>query len=656
MANATPLSLDSLREVVNTPLLADSVYANAYELLAKNTAQANVALTYAQKGHEASVKTKDMGLIMRSYLTLGDVYTRQNNTQTALYYFDKVIKESKTHELKKYLGKALMFKGYIYSIQLQNTKAIESLLQSLDIAKSIHDTATIVNALSYIGYEYQKGQDFEKTLATIQEGLSLAKKAKNLVLIRSMYSSLALYYQSLGKTTLQKQYADSVWMIAKQQNDSLWMAHALLSLAGIEMNEKRFDSAQILLRKVLIINRAKGEPRFIAFILTSLAICSQALHDESQAELYGLEALHTVEGTAYWKELSEIYAFLAQLYTSQKRFDLALKYQTKQMEIKDSIFSYERKDIESEVLANLELQNAKKENNDLKGKEKENRRDLRIQAITIFVISALVVALSVILFLLYKSYLKNRIVHEQLTQKSNEIFQSNSKLAELNEIKDQLFSIISHDLRSPVQSLSSLLELLEKNALSYTQFQAIIPKLKKQTKETTDLLDNLLLWAKNQQKGIDMKPKMLNLKEIIEKNFALFTDLANQKNIQLTHNIPIDATAWADESMVLTVFRNLIHNALKFTNTGGQVNVSMKKEAAYVVLSVEDNGVGISPEALEKIFKGNFTTYGTKSEKGTGIGLGLAKAFIEQNGGKIMVESQEKKGTIFHVYILQSAE
>ncbi|WP_372641460.1 PAS domain S-box protein [Ancylomarina sp.] len=229
--------------------------------------------------------------------------------------------------------------------------------------------------------------------------------------------------------------------------------------------------------------------------------------------------------------------------------------------------------------------------------------------------------------------------------------ESKDQLEELNATKDKLFSIIGHDLRSPIGGLKQLIELtLSTSDLSDTQsISEILEDIRKSASTTYDLLENLLAWAKNQRNKVVFKPTQVNLHEIIDACILLMAEAARNKNITIRNEASPQQWVYADENMLMTILRNLLTNAIKFTHPNKNIYLSVIDNGIEVSFSVKDEGVGIKPENLEKLFKPNdfLTTYGTSGEKGTGLGLLLCKEFVEKHSGEIWVESELGKGSDF---------
>lgn len=232
-----------------------------------------------------------------------------------------------------------------------------------------------------------------------------------------------------------------------------------------------------------------------------------------------------------------------------------------------------------------------------------------------------------------------------------ELVESQKKLEELNDTKNKLFSIIGHDLRGPIGTLKSFIEVIidQKIYEDTESLKQSLQVLLSSTSTTYDLLDNLLLWAKSQQNEVVFKPDDVNIHEIVEANISLVSGMAKNKEITIHNQIPIEQIIYADSNMIMTVIRNLMTNAIKFTGNGKNIYLSVKEDNNLFTVSVKDEGVGITSANLEKLFdsKETFTTAGTSGEKGTGLGLLICKDFIEKHNGTIMALSEPGKGTEF---------
>jgi PAS domain S-box-containing protein len=225
------------------------------------------------------------------------------------------------------------------------------------------------------------------------------------------------------------------------------------------------------------------------------------------------------------------------------------------------------------------------------------------------------------------------------------------ELQELNATKDKLFSIIAHDLKSPFSSIIGLSEIIKSEArhLDIETIEQYAQAIYSTSQQTFKLLENLLDWARIQQSQMIFRPIPIVLKEVVKEVIELLFENANSKKIQIKNLVPDQKIAIADQDMLKTIFRNLISNALKFTFTNGIVEIQAISGQGLIEIAVKDSGIGINKVDLDKLFKvgSNYSRRGTENENGTGLGLMLCKEFIEKHGGRIWVESEEGKGSIF---------
>jgi two-component system, sensor histidine kinase and response regulator len=244
-------------------------------------------------------------------------------------------------------------------------------------------------------------------------------------------------------------------------------------------------------------------------------------------------------------------------------------------------------------------------------------------------------------------------VHKNYTIERLRAEESEKKLAQLNIDKDRYISILAHDLKSPFNNLLGISEVLRDDIhkLDIKVIEGLVKDINRSAQITYDLLEDILLWARTQQNKIPFNPQKLDLEVVCRNVLEVLNSLASAKNISTTFSAEKGLTVFADIDMLKTILRNLVSNAIKFSKTGGAINISAIQTSSDVTISVSDNGVGIKPEDLTKLFDISqvLSTKGTAGESGTGLGLFLCKDFVEKHGGKIFVESEIEKGTEFKI-------
>lgn len=236
-----------------------------------------------------------------------------------------------------------------------------------------------------------------------------------------------------------------------------------------------------------------------------------------------------------------------------------------------------------------------------------------------------------------------------------ELAESRKTILEMNRSRDKVYSIIAHDIRSPLSGILMTLDTIDQGYLdpSSEDFKEIIHQLKIRTKDTSTLLTSLLNWTRTQGDNMMLHPKETNINQVINSCILLLEAVAKNKNVSILMELSEYIDCWCDDVSINTVFRNIISNAIKFTPNNGTITITGKISNSNVEISITDTGVGMADDAIRKIFEENqhFTSSGTDNEQGTGLGLMLVKDFVKKNNGSLRVESKLKEGTIFTVIL-----
>jgi signal transduction histidine kinase len=268
-----------------------------------------------------------------------------------------------------------------------------------------------------------------------------------------------------------------------------------------------------------------------------------------------------------------------------------------------------------------------------------------------------------IITLIYSSYfiyIIIRFVHKNYALERLKAEKSEIRLNQLNADKDRFISILGHDLKSPFNNLLGLTEVLAEDIrkLNIDEIENHVNNINKIARNTFKLLEDILMWAGAQQGKIPYKPMKLCFADICNDILETLNQTADTKNITINYSAANNINVIADSDMLKTVLRNLVSNAIKFTNNGGEININAEQTEKVVTISVSDNGIGIKPDSLAKLFDISevLTTKGTAGETGTGLGLLLCKEFVEKHRGKIWVESEVGKGSGFKFTLPISVE
>ncbi|MFD2035259.1 histidine kinase N-terminal 7TM domain-containing protein [Belliella marina] len=249
------------------------------------------------------------------------------------------------------------------------------------------------------------------------------------------------------------------------------------------------------------------------------------------------------------------------------------------------------------------------------------------------------------LMLQFDDVTEEKKIREKLIDQTHE-------LLKLNNLKDKLFSIVSHDLKGPILGANELIKLTANGSISQEEFQNILPEVSKSMDSVSLLLENLLAWTSTQLKGEFVDKKRFNLSLLINQQYLLFENLAKEKNIKFEVKVEKDLYAFGDKHMIDLVIRNLISNALKFSGSGDHVAIYAVQKDNELEVKIMDTGSGISEENLKKLEDGvSFTTVGKSNETGTGLGLLLVKDYIKKHGGSLNIQSDPNQGSKFEILL-----
>ncbi|MEP2669238.1 MAG: tetratricopeptide repeat-containing sensor histidine kinase [Cyclobacteriaceae bacterium] len=427
-------------------------------------------------------------------------------------------------------------------------------------------------------------------------------------------------------------------------NDSL-LAQVYIKTATAYNSLERYDEAVSAFNQALSIYQtlqysAAEEQAYLNLGETYL---DQGEFEKALSATY--KALQISKSFNY--KLDELYAIelLAKIHAGLNQYDSAYFYNLQSVSLKDSLFNLEKENIRSEMEAKYETE--KKEQTIVRLQQETLIKDLQVQQEQQWRNNLVMLAgsLGIIAILFYSRFRNKKKATEELNQK-------NEELKKLNGFKDRLFTVISHDLKSPLSAFNNLTRSLADNVKNITpgEIEEYLRNLNQSSIDLSRLLNNLLEWALSQTGAITYKPEQINCKEVMEEVSTQLSSTIAERNIQLEHFVPSELAAYADRDMVIIVLRNLLSNAIKFSNKGTVITLFAGKKDGIITLGVKDQGVGINHEDQQKLFDASADVHsvGTSTEKGTGIGLILCKDLVERNGGNIYVESKLGEGSNFY--------
>jgi signal transduction histidine kinase len=589
--------------------------------------------------------------LINIYLSMGDVYIGQSNQGEAIAYYNKGIKLC--NELNNNIGSgfALISIGGIYHDVGNYTDAINNYLKALTAFEKDNYTPGISMAYSDIADLYAVMNDFGKAIDYIHksEAIDTRKNSKeqnllNITNAGDVYRLTKDYPRSLA-------YFRKGLLIADSMGYMVWQNQFLINIAHVYYGMEQYDSA--LTMYIYVLKQTAKAPYTLTIVDANIGIGKALTHKGQVKEgiAYFLKALGVAQQNHMKQAISETAKYLEDCYEQLHDDKDALKYNKLYFDYKDSVYN-DKSSLEIQQLQ-FDYELGKKENEiALLNKDKAiELSSLRTEQVVVWALVTGLGLLGFISVLLYRNNQNEKKSKAAIVRQKEEIQVQSARLEELNNFKDKTFSVLSHDLRGPVTAITAAMSLLDEQLISPEDFAAMRPDVTKQLVTLNILLDNLLNWAKGYMQGIAARPERTDLNQITDLNIYLAKDIADAKKITISNNLPSEAFAFCDPAQIDIVMRNIINNSVKFTNTGGTIDINASVENNRILLSITDSGVGMTPDQLHKLFTPavDNNTYGTDGERGTGLGLLLCYEFVKANNGTITVTSEPGKGSRFVV-------
>ncbi len=609
------------------------------------------ALEYYREALRIYEKINDKTSECQVLRAIGDIYCRQSKTDSAIKYNNKSAEISKETNNYMSLGLSYIDIAGIYSDQNNYIEAINYFLEGLKAFEAAKSNEDISNTLVNIGTLYSAMGNYKKATEYINKGLAIHVTDREIIFTNCVNSG-SVYSQMKDYTTALTLFKRALTLAADSIGDIAWTNICLENIADVYYSTGRYDTAYTLYREVLKHNNEIKDTIVLATAKTavgSILIKSGKL-EEGIKELR--EALQIAQNKSQKQTVLDASRELAGAYENLHDYKQALYYHKIYYNYSDTL--YNEKTNKRVLQLQFDYDLGKKEGQIAllsKDKEIQEGKNAR-QKIAVLALASGVLLLCIISVLLYRYSMAEKRNKERIMVQKEEIQEQALRLEELNRFKDKTFSVLSHDLRGPLGSVTATIKMLDQDLLTTDEFTEMKPEVNRQLRSLNILLDNLLQWAKNYIHGhTSANPGKVNLQKATMFSIELLGDTATLKEINIVNNISADIDIFFDPDQFQIICRNIIMNALKFTPHGGNIKLNAVAAGDMVNFSIADNGVGMTQEQAEKLFTTSTEnpTYGTDGEKGTGLGLLLCYEFIKANNSFISVKSEPGKGTMFNL-------
>jgi signal transduction histidine kinase len=574
-------------------------------------------------------------------LKLSYDFLTKSSEQSLRYAYNALILATQI-DYEKGMAKAERFIGDDYVSQGNYTEALGHLIKALDLCELADDDAETGSVYIDLGEFNLKLRQYKKAIAYYEKAADIFKK-KNIIKNYTMaISNMASAHQKMGNNEKAIQLAHEALATAQMNNDTLLLGDNFRTLAGVFYNKEQYDSAKTNLDKAYFYYNLGNDDEAKLNILQSIGNIYLKKEDPIDAQNCFQKVLNKAEKAGYSYLVTSTYQKLSQVDSMTGNYVRALSYFKRYVQLNDSTESVEKTIEISKINDHRDLEIKQRNIEELTNERDKQAINIRFKNSIVLFFSVLLPLIGFLAMVLLYNYNQKKEINTQLSEQKEE-------LQTLNTVKDRLFSIISHDLRSPLANLEAILKLMESGDLSHEEVMMLSSQLTHNVQETSYMLDNLLQWSKSQMRGILPKKELVNIPELCREVVSFFNAQADKKAIDIRISKTDSLMTLVDKEMIKLVLRNLVANAIKFTPSGGTIGIEVKNDKGQIIVSVTDSGIGMADSILEKLFTlEGISTQGTQNEKGTGLGLLLCKDFIELNNGKIWAESTVGKGSIFY--------
>lgn len=512
--------------------------------------------------------------------------------------------------------------------------------QIIRVAEQLGDKKSMLNGQLYLGLAYLLQDKFEEGIKVFDTYLLLAVELEDSLSIARAYLNRSINHDGMENFEQALSDVNNCLAISREINHHYFEAMALNRKGYILSDLNRYQEAvNDHFAALEVMSDDNDWERCFAY--AGLAQAYLGLKDLDQSIVYGQRGIDLAMSMGVKWDIQNVADILYQAYELKGDYRKALSYYKLYKIYNDSIYS----ESNEKKIHQLQLEQAAQVQAALANENELNKQLVERQSKELILMSSLIGLLLVIsggLYYVIKS--KSRLTRKLQAQQQ--------KLEELNEMKDRIFSIVAHDMRSPMHTVWAMLYLI-KNKPDHVQMDELLDGVQHRISTVIKSLDSILEWSLRQfQSELTSPPQPIDTEEIIQEQIQLCSYDAEQKKVSITHDPTSSHKVLVEGEHLRIIVRNIIANAIKFTNEQGEITISYQDLGTQLSIDIADNGIGITKEKLTRLFqsRGN-SSAGTRSEIGAGLGLFLCKQYAEMNGGTISVDSTPGIGSTFHVIL-----
>lgn len=626
-----------------------SMHVGIALILRDEYAPAVVNLNGALAYFETLPATKELNEI---YHNLGLNYYMQTRFDSALANFELSRTAAAAIDNKSRLARAHYYLADIHNDMGTFAPALQHYLAALDLYEKGGKKNAASNCLTNIATVYAQLKDYKNARLYVDKSLKEFSRSTNVQEVYQNYANIGIVYSMMGDydqalTLFRKGVA-----LTDSLGDGYWNTVFLVNIAEVYTSSDKPELALAAYRQVLARNEKTQEVNFTLSAHSGMGRILYRQGKKQEGITHLTEAFRLMKENRLKRLIMETALELSKMYEQDGDYKRALEYNRVYNTYNDSLFNENNYKKIQQLQFDYELAKKQQQITQLEKKKEIQKEKNEKQRIVSWSLAGAMILLSIVIVVMWRSRLYEKRSKAEILNQNHEILQQAAKLEELNSFKDKTFSVLSHDLRGPINSITAAIQMFNDKDISPEEYAEMKPEINAQLNSLNLLLDNVLLWAKTHIKeGKAVSPSKTDLYQLVLQNIDLLKDAADRKQHTLNNNISEAVFAFCDAGHIDIVIRNLIMNAIKYTGNGGTITLDAVAGGGKVSLSVTDTGVGMNQQQLAELFaaKSGRNTYGTAGETGIGLGLLLCHEFVTANNGTIAVCSTPGKGSTFTI-------
>lgn len=589
--------------------------------------------------------TKADSTRMKIYNKLGNYYLN-NNASKAIEYYEKakVIGEKLNDSLR--VANNFYDIGFANFLKADFEKSLSNYLRSAEKYEELKDNYRLSNALMSIGNVYLKYKDYKKTDEYYDRAEALIVAANDSLQMTSIYDTKGITFDQMGMHDSAIYYHKKAYDICILLKEFDYAMGSLSNMGLAYKHQSRIQDALNCFDTVRIFYEKKPDAPLdvLASVYNNIGATHAQAGNYNSAITAFNKSIDYSRKTGASAIVMENFRNMADMYGNMKDYRQQASYLKQYYQMKDSIFNIDSKNQLTQLEADYQVE---KKNAEIGKKNAEVIKQTSQR--NIFIIIA--VAAALLLATLAIFYNRIRKNNTELKEKNIQISDQRNELQTLNHVKDRLFSIISHDLRNPLATLKSYLSLADNDNIVAEKKQQFKLQTMNAVLNTSDMLDNLLAWANVQIKNTKATIVPVSIEDCVWDTVHSVQAQAMQKEITVHQDIEAK-TALGDYDILSIALRNIATNAIKYSNKGSNIYIRSAKKDGKVMISIQDEGIGMSAEQVNEIMNDQTgSTQGTQGEKGSGLGLFLVKELLQKTNAQLQVESTAGNGSTFIVIL-----